>query len=304
MAQSRIDRIAAPLFVPANRPDRFIKAVTSGADAVILDLEDAVAASEKEAAREVLRRELPPLTAAQQELTDGEPGKNVAIGVRINSAGTELMPSDVELLRSANDRLDYVVIPEVQDVRDLEKFQTLLGEVEIARRLPIVALIESSRGLLNAAAIAEFPTVRRLALGSADLSKEWEIEPSIDESEFDYARQTLVVASRAARLVGPLDNPHMNVRDSEGITRRVTAIRKLGMKGKQCIHPDQISTVSSGFAVSVDEYERLTELVRLFEDAETRGVSSIRMEDGSFVDYPIYYRAVEQIAAHEQSQRA
>lgn len=296
-----IDRIAAPLFVPASHPERFLKAVTSGADAVIIDLEDAVAASEKDSAREVLRHALPDLAAARQERFDGQPGKTVALGVRINSATTDLMPSDVEMIAATREHLDYVVLPEVQGTEDLQKLQDLLEAQGVSEVPPVVALIESSRGLLNATAIAEHPTVRRLALGSADLSKEWEIEPSSDEAEFDIARQTLVIASRAAGLVGPLDNPHMNVRDPEGLARRVTAIAQLGMKGKQCIHPNQTETVLNTFLISNAEYGRLEELVRIFEASEKEGVSSIQLNDGSFVDYPVYHRAVQQIIAYEKT---
>ena len=297
---SVIDRIAAPLYVPATSPERFPKAINSCADAVIIDLEDAVAASMKDSAREVLRRELPVLMAAQGNL----PGNKTAVGIRINSAATDLMDEDVRLLASIRQYLDFVVLPEVQSADDLVKLRDLLEPSEIPSPLPVVALIESSLGLLNAAAIAEFPSVRRLGLGAADLSKEWEVEPSPEETEFDFARQMLVVASRAARLVGPLDNPHMNVQDTEGLTRRVYAIAGLGMKGKQCIHPKQTETVLRTFLISTEEHARLTSIVKAFEEAEKRGVSSIQMHGGDFVDYPVYYRAKKQIAIYDEKHGA
>ena len=286
-----IDEITTPLFVPANRPERFEKACQSGADAIIIDLEDAVAGSEKQAAREALRRELPTLVSG-----------SVLVGVRTNSTATEYFPDDTALLAELIECVDYMVLPEVHSTADLEILQQHLNLSDDP--LPVVALIESSRGLINAANIAEFPTVRRLALGAADLSNEWEIEPSPSGTEFDYARQQLVIASRAAELNGPLDTPHMNVRDTQGLALRMESVTQLGLKGKQCIHPNQVDTVRQAFLVSSEEYSRLTELVRVFKKAEGRGNASIQLEDGSFIDYPVYWRALKHVEAYEQFHRA
>ena len=286
---AELDRIAAPLFVPATHPERFGKALNSMADSVIIDLEDAVAVSEKEAARDVLSREVSRLPPHRQLL-----------GVRVNGAGTDEIDRDSELVDELGDRLDFVVLPEARSTDDLQRLQELLTGTSPQSSLPVLALIESSQGLLNAPSIAQFPIVKRLALGAADLSEEWEIEPSPEETEFDYARQQLVVASRAAGLRGPIDSPHMNVRDADGLKRRLLAVLRLGMKGKLCIHPKQVEPVLRNFVISTEEYRRLRELAGAFEAAESAGESSMRLQDGAFIDYPVYRRAKKQIELYEQ----
>lgn len=291
-----LELLRAPLFVPATRPERFSKALASGADAVIIDLEDAVAHSEKDAARQVLREALPGLADR------GRP-----VGVRINAASSEHLGADVELLGEVAEHLDFLVLPEVSGVHDLEALggtrDPAAAPSNASSQLPVLALIESSRGLLEAAAIAAAPRVRRLALGAADLAEDWRIEPSVEEAEFDHARQHLVIASRAAGLAGPLDTPHMNVNDDDGLARRTRAVAQLGMQGKLCIHPGQVQTVLSGWVVSVQQHDQLRELVEVFEQAERSGNSSVRLDDGSFVDYPVYRRALRQIQAFEEHHR-
>ncbi|TLP72874.1 HpcH/HpaI aldolase/citrate lyase family protein [Nesterenkonia sphaerica] len=282
-----IDETATLLFVPADRPDRFEKACMSGADAIIIDLEDALAASQKDAARARLRRELPNLNP-----------RDVLVGVRVNSAATEHLPEDGAFLADLADHIDFVVLPEVQGIEDLQLLEQHVDGV--MARLPVVALIESSRGIVNALAIAEYPAVRRLALGAADLSHEWQIEPTGGGEEFDYVRQQLVIASRAAGLNGPIDTPHMNVQDSEGLSARMGPIVQLGMKGKLCIHPSQVEIARKGFLVTEEEFHRLRELISVFEDAEGQGNASIKLSDGSFIDYPVYRRAVRHVEAYER----
>lgn len=291
-----LEAVVAPLFVPATRPERFAKALTSGADAVIIDLEDAVASAEKGTARQILREQVP-----------GLGGADAPLGVRVNGAATEHLTEDAALVAALADDLDFLVLPEVQGPQDVGRLQELLGasthertaEPRAVETLPLLALVESSAGLLNAPAVAQLPAVRRLALGAADLSEEWEIEPSPEEREFDVARQHLVIASRAAGLNGPIDSPHMNVRDAGGLSRRTAAAAGLGVKGKLCIHPSQVAAVQEAFLVSAEEHQRLQELIRVFEQAESAGDSSVRMPDGGFVDYPVYRRAVKQVAAYE-----
>ena len=307
-----LDAVVSPLFVPATRPERFTKALTSGADAVIIDLEDAVAASEKGNARRILREHVPGLEA------------RVPLGLRTNAANTAHLADDAALAAELVPHLDFLVLPEVQgpeDVRRLEELMAAAGDSawELSDStegasggsspqgagvvLPLLALIESSAGLLTAPAVAQLPAVRRLALGAADLSEEWEVEPSAEEREFDVARQHLVIASRAAGLNGPIDSPHMNVRDAEGLGERVAAAAGLGVRGKLCLHPDQVATVQEAFLVSAEEYARLRDLMAAFEQAEAAGSSSVRLPDGGFVDYPVYRRAAKQVAAYEKCRR-
>lgn len=310
--ETALDAVVSPLFVPATRPERFAKALASGADAVIIDLEDAVASSEKANARQVLREHVPGLRA------------EVPLGLRTNAANTEHLAEDVALASALALHLDFLVLPEVQGPDDVRRLGELLAAQEESRdqlegsaasaepavrtrgaavALPLLALIESSAGLLAAPAVAQLPAVRRLALGAADLSEEWEVEPSFEEREFDVARQHLVIASRAAGLNGPIDSPHMNVRDAEGLSVRVAAAAGLGVRGKLCLHPSQVATVQEAYVVSAGEYARLKELMETFEQAEAAGNSSVRLPHGGFVDYPVYRRAAKQVATYEKSRR-
>lgn len=308
-----LDAVVSPLFVPATRPERFAKALNSGADAVIIDLEDAVALSEKSSARRILREQVPKLEA------------RTPLGLRTNAANTEHLGEDAALAAELAPHLDFLVLPEVQGTGDVRQLEELLAvaakssgepaddmaenmEADSPARgagvvLPLLALIESSAGLLAAPAVAQLPVVRRLALGAADLSEEWEVEPSLEEREFDVARQHLVIASRAAGLNGPIDSPHMNVRDADGLRRRVAAAAGLGVKGKLCIHPGQVLMVQEAFLISAEEHARLRELMDAFEQAEAVGNSSVRLSGGGFVDYPVYRRAAKQVATYERFYR-
>lgn len=286
-----LESIITALFVPAMQPDRFEKALSSGADAVIIDLEDAVASATKSAAREILRERLPYLD------------RRVPLGVRTNAMATAHVGLDVALVADVIGSLDFLVLPEVQGPGEVHEFLTMLRSVsspEAVEPLSILALIESSAGLLNAPAIASVPEVRRLALGAADLAEEWDVAPSAEGREFDFALQQLVVASRASELNGPIDSPHMNVQDHAGLSRRAASAAGLGVKGKLCIHPAQVDPAAAAFVVSEHEYLRLQEVIEVFVRAEATGDSSVRLRDGSFVDYPVYRRAFRQVAAYEK----
>lgn len=291
-ARVSADAFQAPLFVPGSRPERFTKALSSGADGVIIDLEDAVAAAEKQNARTALLRTVPGLRVEQ-----GRDDVVPPLGVRVNGPETDHLARDVAMIADLVNHLDFVVLPQVRAAEDIDTLSKhLLGITE----LPVIALIESSRGLLNAADIAQSPGVRRLALGAADLSEEWEVQPSASEAEFDHARQMLVIASRAAGLNGPLDSPHMNVQDVEGLQMRMRASAQLGMTGKLCLHPRQVPAVRESLVVTAREYERLCGLISDFEASESAGEASIRLADGSFVDYPVYRRALAQVRAYHE----
>lgn len=286
-----LDGVITALFVPAVQPDRFEKALGSGADAVIIDLEDAVASAAKSAAREMLRDRLPYLD------------RRVPVGIRVNAMSTAHVDLDVALVGELIGSLDFLVLPEVQGPGEVNAFLALLRSVsspDEVDRISILALIESSAGLLNAPAIASVPEVRRLALGSADLAEEWDVAPSAEGREFDFALQQLVVASRASELNGPIDSPHMNVQDHAGLSRRAASAAGLGVKGKLCIHPAQVKPAAAAFVVSGDEYLRLQEVIEVFARMEATGDSSVRLSDGSFVDYPVYRRAIRQVSAYEK----
>ncbi|MCV7563637.1 citrate lyase subunit beta / citryl-CoA lyase [Micrococcus luteus] len=283
----------APLFVPGNVPHRFEKALHSGADAIIIDLEDAVAFSDKQRARDAVAqyfRDTP------RHALDAQPP---ARGVRLNAAGTEEFTLDIDCLREVHGEVDFLVLPMVHGPADLDALRDALSFAAPSLQEAVVALVESSAGVLNSSAIADHRCVQRLAFGSADLSSELGIEPTPMEEEFLLARSQLVLASAAAGLAGPLDGPHLNVRDTDGLRARTRAARDLGMKGKLSIHPAQVPHVIDALAPSQEQYDQARLIVESFEASETRGMSSIRLDDGTFIDYPIAERARRIVRAYE-----
>jgi citrate lyase subunit beta/citryl-CoA lyase len=212
------------LFVPGNRPDRFDMAVASGADNVILDLEDAVAADAKSAAREHV----------QQWLNDGGRG-----WVRINATGTRWHDDDLTTLRSCRG-LAGVVMPKAEDPE-------LLNDLcaQLPQEMPVVALVETARGILSASALAECPVVARLAFGSVDYLLDIDAEHS--DSALLLARSSLVLASRAAGKAAPLDGVTTALAEPSRTATDAAQARSLGFGGKLCIHPSQVEIVAAAF---------------------------------------------------------
>jgi citrate lyase subunit beta/citryl-CoA lyase len=251
------------LFVPANRPDRFVKALQSGADAVIVDLEDAVPAQLKAEARSTL--------AAW--LSEQHP-----VYVRVNGPGTEWHDDDVRALMRPG--LRGLVLPKAQDAAQVSG---LSGKLQgSATLLPI---IESAQGLFNAQEIARCPRVERLAFGHLDFQRDLGIEG--EEDELLYARSHLVLASRLAGVAAPLDGVTAALDDTVKLSHDVERARRLGFGGKLCIHPRQIEWVNHGFLPSEKDVEWAR---RVLAAADAAGGGAVRM-GGEMVDAPVIARA-------------
>lgn len=274
------------LFVPGDRPDRIAKAAASTAVGIVIDLEDAVATSEKAAAR----------FHAVAALA-GLPSASPVLCVRVNAVGTGLIEADIAALAPVLDRIGLVVVPMSADADGIRAAAALLTAAERTAGVPlgrtkIVALIETSAGILNAAAIARAdPRVHTLAFGPADLARELGVTPTADGDEFLVARSHVVLAAAAAGCPAPIDGPYLDIADTAGLTRSAAVARQLGFGGKQVIHPGQIDPVAAAFAPSDDEIRWARAVDDAFSAAEADGVSSIRLPDGTFVDYPIALRA-------------
>ena len=269
------------LFAPADHPRRTEKAFALGADAVILDLEDAVALAEKPAARE----------AARAALARPRP---CAAYVRVNAHDTEFCYADIEALVSPD--LDGIVLPKLESVAQLECVDWLLANLERARGLAagaidLVPIVETARG---AAAIRELATagsrVRRLAFGAGDYTADLGIDWSLAEEELLPIRSEFVLASRLGRLEPPVDTVFIHIREAAAFRASCERGRALGFQGKLCIHPDQVGPANAAFAPGAGEEARAARIVAAFEAAEAGGVASIQV-DGYFVDYPIYEKA-------------
>ncbi len=252
-----IATIRSPLFVPANRPDRFAKAAVSGADAIILDLEDAVAADAKDAARAALSVDFTPLPVI----------------VRINAAGTP--PHDADLAAVAALRPAAIMLPKAETAAGCQAVARALGGI------PLIALIETARGLAHARDIAALPEVLRLAFGSVDFCADLGSAP-LREALLP-ARFELVLASRLAGIAAPIDGVTVQLDDPAISHDDAAHARALGMTGKLCIHPRQIAPVRRAFAPSDAEIDWARRVLASGDGAV--------LVDGAMVDEPVRLRA-------------
>jgi citrate lyase subunit beta/citryl-CoA lyase len=184
-----------------------------------------------------------------------------------------------------------------------ERLDALEPEAGVApgtvRLLPTA---ETAAGVLAAPAVAAAsPRVRTLILGPADLAHDLGVELTAEGDELRYARSAIVVAARAAGLEAPLDGPHVNVTDDEGCRISARWSRRLGFQGKLVIHPRQIPLVHEAFAAAPEAVAQARAIVAAYEEALRRGVASIRLDDGSFVDEPVAARARSVLAEAGES---
>lgn len=245
-----------PLFVPGNRPERFEKAAQSGADAIIIDLEDAVPPELKIAARNSL-----------SAVDAGIPAL-----VRINALGTAWSQEDQAAVKGRN--FAAVVVPKAEATEPFEDLCRNLG-------VPVIALVESARGLADARRLAAIPHVSRLAFGSIDFCAD--IGCDHDHDALLFARSELVLASRLAGLAAPIDGVTTSIDDEALIRSDARNARRLGFGGKLCIHPRQIRAIQAGFAP--DEAEVIWACKVL-----TGGEGAVAV-DGTMVDEPVRIRA-------------
>jgi citrate lyase subunit beta/citryl-CoA lyase len=245
------------LFVPGNRPERFDKACAAGADAVIVDLEDAVPPAEKAAARDAVAGWLSP----------GHP-----VLVRINAADSAWFEDDLALC--AHPGVAGIVLPKAEQ----EAALTRLLEAGAAAILP---LIESGLGLWNAAALARAPRVQRLVFGSIDFSLDLNIQES--HETLLYARSQLVLASRVAGIAAPVDGVTTSFDDPECVHADTLRARALGFGGKLCIHPKQVAPVHQAYAPTAGELAWAGRVLAAFDAAQGGAVAV----DGRMVDRPV-----------------
>jgi len=269
------------LFAPANHPRRREKAFTLEADAVILDLEDACAVSEKAASR------APAIEALR--------AKGACLGyIRVNPLSTPFAYGDlVEVVRPG---LDGIVLPKVESAADVGTADWLLAQLERERGLAagavdLVPIIESAAGVANLREIARASArVKRFAFGAADFTNDLHLTWTRDELELLPHRAEIVLRSRAAGLEPPIDTVWADVKDAEGFAASAARARALGFQGKLCIHPDQVAAANRAFTPSEDEVAKAQRIVDAFAQAEAAGSSAIQL-DGQFIDYPIMHAA-------------
>jgi citrate lyase subunit beta/citryl-CoA lyase len=263
------------LFVPGDRPDRIAKALATDADAVAVDLEDAVADAVKEQARSLATDALAGLT-----------GTGPAVFVRINGLETPWAEADLAAVIDIGDRLAGVIVPKVESAAQVHRLDETLPA-----GLVVVPIVETARGVLEAPAIAAAPRVPTLVFGSLDLSADLGVSPSVEGRELLHARSHVVLATAAAGLVGPIDGPHADLDDEEGLTRSSIAARELGFTGRVVLHPRQLAAVRAAFSPSEAELDRAREVMAAYRRAQAAGVGAVRLPDGTFIDRPVVVRA-------------
>lgn len=274
------------MFASANDPVRSLKAITIGASAVCLDLEDAVATSEKAAARDVV---------AQTLLDPSVEGANAH--VRINGVDTAFCDDDLAALGPLLPRLSGILVPMVESADQVRHVAARLDALEAehgveAGAVRLIAIAETAKGVLAAPDVAaSTPRLRTLLLGPADLAHDLGIELTADGYELFHVRSQLVLAARAAGLEGPIDGPFLGLKDDEGTRTSAQWAKRLGYQGKMVLHPQQLPVVAEVFAPSADEIAWAQTVVAAFAEHEAKGISAFKLDDGTFVDYPVVHRA-------------
>jgi len=283
------------LFVPADRPERIAKALASGADAVIVDLEDAVAPEAKSRARQALvawledqasqaARAAPPLPAS----SGAEPlplPLPIPLFVRVNSASTSWFQDDLRVC----------ALPGVIGVV-LSKAQTLDELAAVRAAAPqrvLLPLIETAIGVQAAVTLAGAPGVHRLVFGSLDLQADLGIEADDegDEEALLAFRSHLVLASRLGGLAAPVDGVSTALQDEVLVQRDTVRARRLGFGAKLCIHPKQVNAVHGGFAPSAVDVAWAHRVLQAYEAAQQAGGHGAVAVDGKMVDAPVLRRA-------------
>lgn len=265
------------LFVPATRPERFAKAAESGADRVIVDLEDAVAAEAKVAARAQLSGS--PLPADRP------------LYVRVNAFGTQWFEAD--LAAAAALPIAGILLPKTESRAQVARAAAALGPGQ-----RIVAIVETAAGLWDALEIARAEKVERLAFGALDFV--WDTGVHGDDLELAYARSRLVIASRVAGVQAPIDAVTTDFNDEPRLVRDAERGYRFGFVGKLCIHPRQVAVTNRAFSPSEQEVEWAQGLLDALaaRPAAERGVFSFR---GAMVDRPVVERARQVLAAAGRS---
>ncbi|MGD9756289.1 MAG: CoA ester lyase [Comamonas sp.] len=273
------------LFVPATRPERFGKAMDSGADMVIADWEDAVAPADKEGARQALAQAVEALEGTQR----------ARLLVRINAEGT---PWHAEDLRALAQLVEMGVAGVV--VSKAERAQTLHAVARAAgAQAALLPLIESVAGLDAAAALAAAPQVVRLAFGHLDFQVDAGMACGLEEEELLPMRMALVLASRRAGIGAVVDGVTVETRNPERLALDAARARRMGFGGKLCIHPAQVQPLHAVFdpaPAAVAHAQRLCQAL-----AEAGG--GVCVLDGRMVDAPVLHMAQQTLARHARAQQ-
>ena len=257
------------LFVPANRPERFIKALETGAH-IIVDLEDAVGLIDKPQARESILQHLVPLFE-----TFGD-----RILLRMNSLSTDQASLDLDLIKTLP--LKALIHPKTESSEQLDLISTHLSSDSY-----IIPMIESAKGIDQLRSIASHPKTIRLTLGNIDLQADLGLRCDSTESELQGLRFQMTVLSRLFDLAPPIDGVTVDLQNESQLLADLERARGIGFLGKLCLHPKQIPTTLQFFQPTEAEVLRARSIVEAFETAQGGAVQL----DGKMIDRPVFLLA-------------
>lgn len=268
------------LFVPGNSPQMLSSANFLGSDAVVIDLEDAVAPNEKDAARLLVRNAI------------GSLNYKVRLGVRINALDTPFWQKDLEVILPLAP--DFIMLPKTADASSINRLETAMAAIEAAHGVSgpvkIIALLETAEGIENAYAIAKSsPRLEALFLGAEDLTANLCAKRTKEGSEILYSRCRLLSAARAAGI-DAYDTPFTDVEDICGMEKDARFARQLGFTGKASINPRHIEGINRAFSPSEEEIAYSREVLEIIERAEREGQGAVSLR-GKMIDAPIVARA-------------
>jgi citrate lyase subunit beta/citryl-CoA lyase len=262
------------LFVPGTRPERFAKALDSGAGGVIIDLEDAVAAEDKDIARNAIRAAWPSFTAEQKK----------RLVIRSNSPGSKFYSADLILAQELD--VACLLIPKSESVDEMN------GAALVLPNTALIPMIETAIGLDHLREIANSNQVIRLALGNLDLQVDLGMVCDPQETELQTARYQIVLASRVAQIAPPIDGVTPSTDDVVRIQDDAERAKRMGFGGKLCIHPKQVGIVKAAFMPSEEEVAWAKRVIEA--DAASKG-GAVKL-DGRMIDRPVVLLAQRTIA--------
>jgi citrate lyase subunit beta/citryl-CoA lyase len=271
------------LFVPANRPDRFAKSLATRAHAVIVDLEDAVPLSEKDVARDAIRRELTPWLLQYPE----------RIVVRVNACGTPFLEDDLHLMDELGIR--HIMLPKAESPEQLSSVADALSFTPL-----LIPMIESARGVDQVKAIAAHRDTLRLSLGNIDLQFSFGMQCGPEELELLPIRHQVLLASRLAEIAAPIDGVTVQIDSQDQLQADILRSKRLGFQAKLCIHPTQVDAVILGFQPSAQEIAYAQAVVA----ADRTANGGVVQFNGKMVDRPVVMLAKSVLQQVFLNQRA
>ncbi len=261
------------LFVPGTRPERFAKALASGADCVLLDLEDAVAAADKQQARK----------AIAQWFSQAVPAERARIAVRINDAASNHFGDDLLALQACG--CTQLVLPKAEEPWQIAAVSEAIAGAQV------LALIESARGVARVEEVAAMRGVTRLLFGTLDFALDLDIDITDDASGLAYAASRIAIASRVAGLPAPVAGVTPQLDDSARLLADLAQSRRLGFGAKLCIHPSQVVPIHAALRPSEHALDWARRV--LVADAASPGAARL---DGRMVDRPVVLQAQRTLA--------